>query len=290
MLTKSLYYLVVLTITATVGVQVSTLSTVDPAIKAVLKCTASASLSSTAGKLPSDVLMIQSEFMHYDWLKLLEVFPEQENGENRKFCDYIRKCKEAEDVVPYGPFGLNGLPIRLDDNRNIIGINLNGLQLTDSAIGDLSKLPSTLKTLVLSRNKLTKLDVASLPRGLKELIVSENQLTELDVLKLPRQLECLTVFGNKLTELDVIKLPPTLTTLNANYNHLSMMDFTRLPPNMRTMSVESNNLREVDLSHLSPEMEIVNLVGNYLDDAHFKTLPSDRRSIQIFGRGNQKAH
>ena len=259
-------------------------------VKAAIKCTAAASLRSAAGKLPADVMMIQSEFMHYDWLNLLEVFLKLENDGNQKFHDYIRRCKEAEDVVPHRPFGLNGLPIRLDDTGNIVGINLNSQQLTDSAIGDLSKLPSTLKTLVLSRNKLTKLDVASLPGDLKELIVSQNQLTELDLLKLPRHLKCLNVFENKLTQLDVTKLPVTLTTLNAEDNNLSVMDLTRLPPTMHTLSLMSNNLREVDLSHLPPTMEVVSLAGNYLDDSHFETLPSDRRSVQLFGKGDQKAH
>ena len=259
-----------------------------------LKCTATAGLQSAAGKLPSDVMMIQAEFMHYDWAKLLEVFPEREDGANREFCDYVRRCMEARRLVPddrYIPLGCGSPPIQLDPLGNIKEIFLINQQLRDSAIGDLSKLPSTLQRLSLAGNQihqLTTLDVASLPRDLKILFVRNNQLTELDLLRLPRRLEYLGVEGNNLTELDVTKLPPTLITLMAGHNKLSAIDLTKLPPRLDTLSLTNNNLQNVDLSQLPPVMWYVGLSRNYLDDSHFETLPSDRAEIQLRGKGNQR--
>ena len=164
-------------------------------------------------------------------------------------------------------------------------------QLRDSALGDLSKLPSTLQRLSLAGNQihqLTTLDVASLPRDLKILFVRNNQLTELDLLRLPRGLEYLGVDGNNLTELDVTKLPPTLITLMAGHNKLSAIDLTKLPRNLDTLSLTNNNLLRVDLSQLPPVMWYIGLSRNHLDDSHFETLPSDRMQIQVHGKGNQK--
>ena len=262
-----------------------------PAIKSALKCTAAAALRSGTGKLPFDVMMIQSEFMYYDWAKLLEVFPERESGENQKFCEYVRRCKEAGELVPHRPFGWEWAPITLDRAGNIVELRLFNCKLTDSSIGDLSKLPSTLTTLNVAMNELTKLDVASLPRGLEVLIIGWNPFTELDLSKLPRRLLKLLAERIKLTELDGTQLPPTLTHLFVGHNLLSTINLGELPKEMKFLWMNGNNLREVDLSQLGQSVQMIDLTENYLDDSHFETLDLRRHpdGVQVLGKGEQKA-
>lgn len=219
--------------------------------------------------LPDDVLRIVAEHLYYDWTKLLDVFPETVTGENFKFREHVRKCIKAHRIIPTSHPDWILPPIEVDKNGNIWKINLFGEKMTDSAIGELSSLPSTLLVLDLSWNQLTTLDVSILPRGLKHLYLQQNELVNLDLTRLPPELENLEVMGNKL----------------------SIANLTNLPRGLKWLYCSHNELKAAELKSLPPTLRFINLEMNHLHDTHFETLPIERRgSVQVCGQGNQKEY
>ena len=191
-------------------------------------------------RLPRDLERLVADFAYYDCNNLLDVF--LETTESHDLRQFVRSCKGS-----------------------LFEIDLRGLQLTD-AIGDLSKLPSTLKTLILVHCGLTSFNVAALPRGLEQLELSHNELTELDF----------------------TKLPPALTALMVWDNRLSSADLTKLPDNLKTVALNDNLLSSVNLNALPPNLTTILLHGNFLRDADFGTIPDDGRDTQVTGRGDQR--
>ena len=130
-----------------------------------------AAMRNPEGRLPRELERIIADFAYYDWRNLLKVFPE--TTESSGFRLYAMMCNGPDGMAEMERTlrkstseGQTRYPIRVDVDGNIIEINLGGQQLTDEAIGDLSKLPSTLKTLNLARCNLTSFNVAALPQGL----------------------------------------------------------------------------------------------------------------------------
>ena len=221
-------------------------------------------IQKSSWRLPDDVILIIADHLHYRWTKLLDVFLPTNNGGTSKFRKYVRKCIGAATVIPTTP----PMP-RIEVNRdgNIWKISLWGAKLTNSAIGDLLSLPSTLHILDLGWNELTFLDVSILPRGLIRLYLHENLLTELDLTKLPPALQILELKGNKL----------------------SRANLTQLPAGLKWLYLNRNELRELQLNVLPLAVEFINLKLNHLHDVDFETLPLDRREkVRLCGKGNQK--
>ena len=112
---------------------------------------------------------------------------------------------------------------------DIVRIDLSNQRLTNAALGDLSKLPSTLKHLNLIYNELTRFDIASLPTGLEQLLLQFNRLIELDLAKLPRQLIFLWLNYNQLISANLSALPHTLQLIDLSRNYLNDSQFGHLP-------------------------------------------------------------
>ena len=217
---------------------------------------------------------------------LLNVF--LETAESRKFREYIRKCIRSYALVQVDGREWKRDPIEVDDDGNITGILLFNHQLTNSAIGDLSKLPSTLRVLYLVGNNFTTLNVAALPRGLRILYLVRNQLSDLSLTKLPPSLTGLFLNQNKLSSVHLAELPQTLVDLWLSHNSLSAVDLSALPPNLKYISLEFCDLTEVDLSKLPPGIQNIRLGMNYLDKASFSTFPNDGRQTEVQGEGLQR--
>ena len=213
--------------------------------------------------LPNELKRIVADFVYYDWLNLLDVF--LETNESDKFRNHVKECACNNMFVPVNRSEWLWDPIDVDGAGNIIRIDLYNQQFTDSVIGDLSKLPSTLKYLTLYDNNLTKLDVSSLPRGLNYLYLSRNKLTALELDNLPTSLLHLGIDGNNLTSVNLGHLPPRLDQLWMELNHLT----------------------EADLSCVPRSLINVDLRGNYLNNADFNSLPDDGRTTVVYGREAQ---
>ena len=223
-----------------------------------------AAIRNPSRALPCALKRIVAEFVYYDWERLLNVF--QETAESRKFRVYVRRCSRAGALVPRNGMEWKADPIEVDRHGNIVSIFLHDQQFTDSAIGDLSKLPSTLKTLYLGRNNLTKLTVVALPRGLERLHLGWNQMTHLDLTKLPKELIYLFLRKNKLSSVVLSGLPQRLATLNLVNNELVSANLSALPPSLRVIALNEN----------------------YLNDADFDSIPLDGRETEVLGRVSQR--
>ena len=119
-----------------------------------------------------------------DLENLLVVF--RETPETHVFREFVRlglaPRDSQDDDYPIIPMEyVSDYPIWADADGNIRGIYLSNHQMTDFAIRDLSKLPSTLRQLVLRNNQLTKLDIAALPQGLEWLDLRDNKLIGIEV-------------------------------------------------------------------------------------------------------------
>ena len=214
--------------------------------------------------LPSELKRVIADFVYYDWLNLLDVFPE--TTESQKFRNYVRESYQNGALAAVNISEWAGLPIEVDRCGNIIGISVHNQQLTDCAIGDLSKLPSTLKTLYFGRNNLTKLDVTALPRGMERLLL----------------------FWNRLTTFDLTKLPPALVLLNVGHNKLRSVNLDKLPQRLQVLWLDYNDLTTVNLSAVPLRMKYIVLNGNHLNDTDFNTILEDNRVTEVIGRGYQR--
>ena len=240
-------------------------------------------IRNTEMTLPNELRRMIADFVYYDWESLLDVFPE--TTESHKFRNYVNQCIQLRRIELNRNFESAGFvdrsdvlaevdevewpdndPITVDERGSIIAIALDDQQLTDHSIGDLSKLPSTLRRLHLMDNRLTTLDVAALPRGL----------------------ELLCLAHNELTALNFTKLPPALLDLFVSWNMLSSVDLTKLPRHLRYLWLRNNVLTSVDLGKVPRTLCHIDLMLNYLDDSDFRTLPCDDRETVVTGRGNQR--
>ena len=227
----------------------------------------SVAIRDPSNPLPIDWQRIIADFWYYDWKWLLDVFPK--TMENHQFRLYVGECIRSGKLVTANESEWTQWswdPIEVDDNGNIIEIVLPNRNLTDCSIGDLSKLPSTLKQLNLNENNLTRLNVAALPRGLEAIYLCHNQLTMLDV----------------------TKLPPDLTDLWLEDNNLTMIDFSALPIRLDYIDLDNNHLTSANLSQVPINLKSIDLSRNYLDEADFGTLPIDSRCTSVYGQDTQK--
>ena len=115
-----------------------------------------------------------------------------------------------------------------------------------------------LKTLILSRNELTAVDVAAMPSSLQTLVVNNCRLTQFFSPLLPTaahfadSLVCLAVACNQLTSLDFIAAFPSLCVLDASFNCL-----TNLPHAAACVATRSS------LSELTLAGNPIALLGGY---------------------------
>ena len=245
-----------------------------------------AAIRNPSRTLPIELKRIIADFVHFDWLDLLDAF--LETPESHNFRNFVRECDRTGALALWDRSEWRFDPIGVDSDGNIIEINLCDHQLTDSAIGDLSKLPSTLKELNLWGNNLTTLDVAALPRGLEVLYLSDNQLIDLDFTKLPTALLSLSVSGNALSAVNLTQLPRHLENLWLQHNGLEYVDLSALTPSLKFIALELNHLTSVDLSQVPAGMDFIHLGMNYLEERHLNSIPNDSRETMVTGHRYQR--
>ena len=134
--------------------------------------------------------------------------------------------------------------------KSLTDTQLNSIKTLNCGFRDISSTKglekmTSLTTLYVSSNQLTKLDVSK-NTVLTELYVFYNQLTELNVSK-NTALTYLDVGRNKLTELDVSK-NTALTDLNVWNNQLTKLDVSKNTA-LTYLNVGHNQLTELDVSN-----------------------------------------
>ena len=224
-----------------------------------------AALRNPTRAIPKVLERIVAEFAYYHWERLLDVFPE--TTESRQFREYVKACKQNGTLAAVDERDWCWDPIEVDCDGNIFRMVLSNQQLTDRSIGDLSKLPSTLRVLQLNGNNLTTLDVAALPRGLQGLYLRKAHLSKLDL----------------------TKLPPKLDYLGLEDNNLSTVNLNALPASLKFISLNGNQLRSVNLSKVPRSMSYIFLTWNHLKESDFNSIPVDGRVTAVLGQGYQRS-
>ncbi len=123
-----------------------------------------------------------------------------------------------------------------------------------------------IKSLNLSGNSLTKIDLGMFASSLEELDLSYNQLTELS-LSGTKALKVLYVPHNNLTSctgLSGMDLSSTLQTINASYNKLTSFKCT-YAKSLKNVDLSNNELTVCDLEYCSAIVDL-NLKGNHLTE------------------------
>jgi len=145
---------------------------------------------------------------------------------------------------------------------NITGLpeNLLGFYCPDNLLIELENLPTTLKSITIPHNFLTKINVSGL-KQLEVLNITDNKLTKLE--NLPTTLETLYCDNNKLTELNLEGLSG-LTTLYISNNPITVIE--NLPEKVsdfvmeNTPSIEFRNSPTLSLTSIKSSSDAVTTV------------------------------
>ena len=176
-----------------------------------------------AMNLPQVLRAIVAKYLVYDWKDLYYVF-----------------LNSSDDDYDYN------IDIGWDHGLIIKTMHLNGQQLRDSNIGDLSYLPSSLLDLSLHHNILTRLDTRSLPRNLRGLGLRDNQLQiqHFDISALPQGLKYLNIMGNPISFFRFDELPRSLESLELPSIDWNKVNITALPRNLFDLAVPLNIMED----------------------------------------------
>lgn len=137
------------------------------------------------------------------------------------------------------PSTLKRLVIDRDFDTAILPQGLVYLNCSRAEITTLSNLPNTLKELDCSDNHLKYL--THLPECLELLDCSENKITALE--ELPCSLKTLNCSNNQLTRLT--GLPKQLETLDCSYNKIRTLD--NIPPSIQTCYCNNNQVSQLPI-------------------------------------------
>lgn len=217
--------------------------------------------------LPWDLISEVNQFgdtiLYSDWMRLQDSF--RETPGTRTFLLYVGACKRQGRLMRRTPFTY--YPIHLTTSWNIISLDFPNQKLGDCAIGNLRRLPPTLKRLNLGLCDLTRFEVSKLPEGLRELDLS----------------------NNFLTDLELTKLPSALQTLYAGFNYLHSANLTSLPPGMKFLVMVDNEITDVETNVLPSGLKLLDLRENRLQDFHFRRIAGGgSNALAIEGEHDQK--
>ncbi|KAI5960121.1 uncharacterized protein KGF55_004844 [Candida pseudojiufengensis] len=138
-----------------------------------------------------------------------------------------------------------------------------------TSIGPL-KIPPTVEILYLNGNKIKTLNKITFPPNLKELRIGDNLLTTLKNVNFPPTLEILDIDNNPdsyavnekqiITLKDVI-LPPNLKVFKLGYHGLRVLENYEFPSTLKTLSLAYNELKYIRNIKF-PNLTLLDLSGN----------------------------
>jgi Secretion system C-terminal sorting domain len=176
------------------------------------------------------------------------------------FASAIRQncatCLDNNNNITEDGQKLRTLTVAIQQITDLTGVagfgSLQSLNCTNNNISFIPVLPSGLKILLISHNKLTKLENLSV--NLAALYCIGNQLKSLP--SLPSGLEILDCSYNSLTAL--VTIPPTLKTLFCSNNQLK--NLPELPKTLIGLECGNNNLK--NLPELPETLSILSCQNN----------------------------
>ena len=148
-----------------------------------------------------------------------------------------------------------------------LGNDKTPLVLDDLGLVEIPDLPSNIRALSLSGNKIKTLN--NLPKALEILNIDYNKITEIE--NLPNTLKTLIISNNPIREL--VSLPNSLTHLEANNCKINYID--KFTNNLTIIELNNNYLEEIP--NLPNGLKILKVEGN-----SFRSLPTIPRSVTVF--------
>lgn len=183
-----------------------------------------------------------------------------------------RMVEVLTDVAPFAPDWENLETLDLSNRRleSLVRLkdfvpSLSRLHLDHNAIAYLTGLPSEVRLLTASYNRIPSIVSFGHLRNLETLDVSNNEMDDLSSLEVLSQLRHLKADNNGISSLHGIDRLEQLHTLSLRGNKLRQLDFTRTQwRRMSELDVSHNSLMEVRSLGLCRNMKIMNLSSNAL--------------------------
>ncbi|BGO93388.1 hypothetical protein NBRC10512_005555 [Rhodotorula toruloides] len=198
------------------------------------------------------------------------------------------------DVEPFEPDweGLRSIDLSRKKVESVVRLKeflpkLDEVNLNENDISYLTGIPSTLRTLLVSSNRLTSLASFSHLRNLERLDLSNNQLESVHQLACLKHLRELKADGNEISSIEGVAQLDSLVRLSLKSNRLQSVDFgktkwTRLETlhfarneiaalhglehlvSLTTLNLEHNALTVIEPSADMPRLRVLRLSNNPL--------------------------
>ncbi|CCG21212.1 hypothetical protein CORT_0A08270 [Candida orthopsilosis Co 90-125] len=150
--------------------------------------------------------------------------------------------------------------------------NVKTLVLTEDGVTSVNtlKLPNGIETLYLNRNKIKTLNKVQFPTNLKELYLGDNLLTTLKNVVFPDTLEVLDIendpesFDNEkqIITLRDVTLPPNLKVLKLGYQGIRILENYEFPDSLAHLSLTYNDMKSIRSIKFGNNLKILDLSGN----------------------------
>ncbi|ORY73857.1 hypothetical protein BCR35DRAFT_293569 [Leucosporidium creatinivorum] len=154
------------------------------------------------------------------------------------------------DVEPFEPDweGLRSIDLRKKGAESVVRLkeflpNLDEVNLNDNEVAFLTGVPSTVRTLLLSSNRISSLTSFTHLRNLERIDISHNQIDSVHQLSCLRHLRELKADGNRISDLSGLGEIDGLLRLSVKGNKLERVDFAELKwARLETLNLSRNKL------------------------------------------------
>ncbi|KAI5958422.1 hypothetical protein CANMA_004266 [Candida margitis] len=150
--------------------------------------------------------------------------------------------------------------------------NVKTLVLSEDGVTSVNtlKLPNGIETLYLNGNKIKTLNKVQFPSSLKELYLGDNLLTTLKNVVFPNSLETLDIendpesFDNEkqIITLRDVSLPPNLKVLKLGYQGIRILENYEFPQSLTHLSLTYNDMKSIRSIKFGNNLKILDLSGN----------------------------
>ncbi|AFR93968.2 leucine repeat containing protein [Cryptococcus neoformans C23] len=176
------------------------------------------------------------------------------------------------DIEPFNPHWdqLKSINLRGKKANSVARLkeflpNLDEINLDDNAIGYLSGIPTTVRTLHVAGNLLTSLTAVNHLKNLQYLDISRNKLDSVAQLGCLIHLRELKVDDNAICDLEGIMNMDCLIKLSCVNNKLDMLDLSAAKwSKLESLNLSNNNIAIIKDLHRLSSITSINLEGNRL--------------------------
>jgi len=151
----------------------------------------------------------------------------------------------------------------LDKNKNIVGLNLLGCDLSN--ISFLKLLPK-LNQLYLRNNNITDISVLEFLPNITQLLLGKNNITDISVLKFLSNLTLLDLRWNKITDISILQNLPNLTKVYLNSNNISDISVLKFLPNLTRLDLSLNKITDISVLENLKNLRYINLNDNNISE------------------------